>query len=149
MKSEHKKGDKIYKGYKGGRVRKGRKRRERSNRRRAATGKKMKRKRITWGCRKQEENAQRYSRVVEHTPATVGVARAKALAAAPILAAGLHGDSGELGQDHRRDRGQDLVEQPGVYQEVMLSRRVYHLRLCGSRKGPRTPDPKGTWRDRI
>lgn len=133
MKSEHKKGDKIYKGYKGGRVRKERKRRERSNCRRAVTEKKTKRKRITWGCGKQEETAQRYSRVVEHTPATVGVARAKALAAALILTTGLHRDSGELGQDHRRDRGQDFVEQPVVYQELMLSRRVYHLRLCGSR----------------
>lgn len=54
-------------------VRKERKRRERSNRRRVVTEKKTKRKRITWGCGKQE-TAQRYSRVVEHTPATVGVA---------------------------------------------------------------------------
>lgn len=45
--------------------------------------------------------APRYSRVVEHTPAAVGVARAKALAAALILPTGLHRDSGELGWDRK------------------------------------------------
>lgn len=139
MKSEHKKGDKIYKGYKGGRVRKGG-REERGQIKESSDREEDEEEENYLGMRKQEENAQRYSRAVEHTPATVGVARSQALAAAPILAAGLHGDSGELGQDHRRDRGQDLVEQPGVYQEVMLSRRVYHLRSC-SRKA-QNPRPK-------
>lgn len=39
-----------------------------------------------------------YSRVVEHTPATVGIAGAKTLPTAPILTTRLHGDSGELEQ---------------------------------------------------
>lgn len=85
-----------------------------------------------------------YSRVVEHTPATVRIARAKALAAALILTAGLHGDSGELGQDHKGDGGQDHAQHPASHQAAELSCQVHHLKPCGSRKWPRAPEPKGT-----
>lgn len=47
-----------------------------------------------------------YSRVVEHTPATVRIARAQALAAALVLTTGLHGHSGELQQKVRDENGQ-------------------------------------------
>ena len=49
MKSEQKKGDKIYKGYIEGRGRKERERRERSNSRRVVIEKKRRRERITGG----------------------------------------------------------------------------------------------------
>lgn len=61
-------------------------------------------------------SAQRYSRVVEHAPAAVGVARAQAGAAAPILTAGLHGDSGELRQGNKGDSGQDFTEHSAGHQ---------------------------------
>ena len=60
----------------------------------------------------------RYSRVVEHTPAAVRVPRAKALAAVPVLPAGLHRDSGELGQDNKRASGQDFAEHSVVHQNT-------------------------------
>lgn len=66
-----------------------------------------------------EGSCRRYSRVVEHTPAAVRVPRAQAVAAAPILTAGLHGDSGELGQDNKRESGQDFAEHSVVPQKEM------------------------------
>lgn len=53
-------------------------------------------------------SSQWYSRVVEHTPATVGIAWSKTLAAAPILPTGLHRDSGELEQHNEGEAVKNL-----------------------------------------
>lgn len=104
--------------------------------------------RIMGGSGRQEEAAHRYSRVVEHTPAAVGIAGAKALAAALVLTTGLHRDPGELGQDDNGGSSQDFAEHPVGHQKEIFY-QVYHLKQCRSTKGPRAPDPKGTLSDHI
>lgn len=79
--------------------------------------------------------AERYSRVVEDAPAAVGVARAQALAAAPVLTARLHGDSGELGADNKGEGGQHFAEHTVIHQKEMLCYRAYHLKQCRNTKG--------------
>lgn len=82
----------------------------------------------------------RYSRVVEHTPAAVGITRAKALTAAPILTTGLHRHSGELGQDNKRESGQGFAGHSVVPQKEDAVYQVYPLKACGSMtvQSPRT-----------
>lgn len=81
-------------------------------------------------------SGRRYSRVVEDAPAAVGVARAQALAAAPVLTARLHGDSGELGADNKGEGGQHFAEHTVIHQKEMLCYRAYHLKQCRNTKGP-------------
>lgn len=81
-------------------------------------------------------SGRRYSRVVEDAPAAVGVARAQALAAAPVLTARLHGDSGELGADNKGESGQHFAEHTVIHQKEMLCYRAYHLKQCRNTKGP-------------
>lgn len=78
----------------------------------------------------------RYSRVVEDTPAAVGITRAQALAAAPVLTARLHGDSGELGPDNKGESGQHFAEHTAIHQKEMVCSRAYHPKQCRNTKGP-------------
>lgn len=102
-----------------------------------------------WGKGAAGRSCRRYSRVVEHTPAAVGVTRAKALTAAPILTTGLHGHSGELGQDNKRDSGQGFAGHSVVPQKEAAVYQVYHLKQVQEHEGSRAPEPKGTLRDHI
>lgn len=80
---------------------------------------------------------------MEHTPAAVGVTRAKALAAAPVLTTGLHRHSGELGQDNKRESGQGFAGHSVVPQKEAAFYQLYHPKQCRSMKGPEPQNQKG------
>lgn len=65
----------------------------------------------------------------------MGIARAQALAAAPVLTARLHRDSGELGPDNKGESGQHFSEHTVIHQKEEVCYRACQLKQCKNTKG--------------